>query len=67
MLDEGVTVQRLALESSENHHLQRAGKEVALFRFFTVVLRSLSGGYVQQGLEQNSVVELGGQAYFWAD
>src|SRR5271156_3636809 len=34
VLDEGVAVQRLALESSENHHLERAGKEVALFLFF---------------------------------
>jgi len=31
VLDERVAVQRLALQCSENHHLQRAGKEVPLF------------------------------------
>jgi len=31
VLDERVAVQRLPLQSSENHHLQGAGKEVTLF------------------------------------
>jgi len=31
VLDERVAVQRLALQCSENHHLQRTGKEVTLF------------------------------------
>ena len=31
VLDEGVAVKRLALESAENHHFEGAGEEVALF------------------------------------
>ena len=41
VLDERIAVKRLALESSENHHLQRAGEEVALFLFFHDLLWSL--------------------------
>src|SRR6267378_3153498 len=34
VLHEGITVQGLALQRSENHHLQGAGKKVSLFGFF---------------------------------
>jgi len=34
VLDEGVTVERLALESAENHHFEGAREEIALFGFF---------------------------------
>jgi hypothetical protein len=34
VLDEGVAVQRLSLQSAENHHFERTRKEVALLRFF---------------------------------
>jgi hypothetical protein len=34
VLDECVAVQRLALESAENHHFERAGKEVSLRGIF---------------------------------
>lgn len=34
VLDKGVAVERLTLQGTENHHLKRAGEEVALFGFF---------------------------------
>jgi len=34
VLHEGIAMQGLALQRSENHHLQGAGKKVALFGFF---------------------------------
>jgi hypothetical protein len=34
VLDEGVAMERLALESAENHHFEGTREEVALFRFF---------------------------------
>lgn len=33
VLDEGVTVERLALEGAENHHFEGAGEQVALLGF----------------------------------
>jgi hypothetical protein len=33
VLDEGVAVERLALESAENHHFERAGEEIAALSF----------------------------------
>jgi hypothetical protein len=56
VLDEGVAMKRLALESAENHHFEGAGEEIALLGFFQGRLPKECGGWVLQCLEQNSVV-----------
>jgi hypothetical protein len=64
VLDEGVAMKRLALESAENHHFEGAGEEIALFGFFQGRLPKEYGGCVLQCLEQNSVVVTACQDFF---
>jgi hypothetical protein len=64
VLDEGVDMKRLALESAENHHFEGAGEEIALLGFFQGRLPKECGGCVLQCLEQNSVDGFDCQAAF---
>jgi len=69
VLDEGVAVEGLAFEGTENHHLEGAGEEVALlglgfFHERGVCSRVSVQGHFVQGLEQNSIIEIGSQELF---
>jgi hypothetical protein len=67
VLHEGVAVQGLTLQGSEDHHLQGAWKKVSLIGFFHE--RESAPGlsvrdHLGQGLEQNSVIVTGSQELF---
>jgi len=64
VLDEGVAVERMALESAENHHFEGAREEIALFRFFQTGAPKKGEGCVAQCLEKNSVERFACQAAF---
>ena len=63
-------MQGLALQRSENHHLQGAGEKVSLFAFFHewgVCSRPKVIDYLKQGLEQNSLIDIYSQELFLSD
>src|SRR5713101_8000253 len=57
-------MKRLPLQRSENHHLQRAGKQISLLAVLHDgdVLQYFPSADVTQGLEQNSIGLAGSQA-----
>src|SRR6266404_3080381 len=70
VLHEGVAMQGLALQGSENHHLQGAGEKVSLFWFFHewgVCSRPTVIDHLRQGLEQNSLIDTYSQELFLSD
>jgi hypothetical protein len=63
-------MQGLALQRSENHHLQGAGEKVSLFMFFherRVCSRPSVRDHLGQGLEQNSLIDIYSQELFLSD
>jgi hypothetical protein len=70
VLNESVAMQGLALQRSENHYLQGAGKKVSLFAFFherVICSRPWVIDYLRQGLEQNSLIDICSQGLFLTD